>query len=1078
MKNKLKLCFILLLGIAQISLAQNTISGIIRDANGPLPGANVIELGTNNGVSTDFDGNFQITVAEGASIEISYTGYFTQTIEVGDQSSFDILMEEDTEQLDEVVVTSLGFTEKRDKLGSTYSVVSTGAVQRSGEATFANALSAKAAGLSVTRSSGDPGAGSRIRIRGANTILGSSEPLIIVDGSPLNSSITKIVNGGSSSSGAVNFGSRLNDINPADIASVQVLKGASAAALWGSRAANGVIVITTKEGQSGKAKITFSTTYSFDEISERIPRQSVWGQGQNGSYSPTRAESWGDYIPDRAGGADIVDTSGGFFTSQNGNIYYPIITKNSRETFIEENFNAAFQTGTFIQNDLNISGGNDKNTYFFSLTNLQQEGIIRGSTYDRTNIRFNYNAKLNDIMDLSNKVAYTYSSANMTQGNSNVGGIQLGHLRTPADFDNRDYIGVYTNSSGEEFPRRHRSYRRYLANNANPIYNNPLWTTKEQLSLNQVNRITVTPQLTIKPKEWLQLITRANIDFADDRRTFFFPRGSAGSSITINRRVGSYLEDEIATRDYNIDFIGRGEFSLTDNIDLTAIVGWSLNDRKYNRSSGSISDFLVNATKVTTALNSSQESSTFENVKSFTRSNRGYAVLNFGINDELFVNMTGAVEASSTIKGSFFYPAADVAWDFTNSALDSSIISFGKLRASYGIVGVQPAPHRFDTLAEGGFSYSTYSDPLVIDSFGGGFRLDNNLGNPDLKPEMKTEWEIGTDLRFFNNDLTFSFTYYNNKIEDILLNVSLSPSSGFSTQYGNFGAMKNKGYEIDLGWNAIQKQDLNLNTTLNWSRNVNEVTDLYGTSVVNMSPGASVQSVALVGSPLGTLFGTGSRTNPDGSFDLDENGFPQITSSFVVLGDPNPDWRAGLGLNLSYKKFNLNVVLEHSQGGEFSPRTLHVLKRFGTTTETANRITLTEPLVNVKGTTFPAGTTIRGNVKNFGGGNVLLDEQWYRRSIGGGFGDNQAYNFSIYDATWTKLREISLSYTLDSPSLKSTIGLSSVRFTLTGRNLININNIPGIDPEVNQYGTGNALGLDYFTNPQTQSTLLGVTFNF
>ena len=1078
MKNSLKLVIILFLGVSQIALAQNTISGTIRDGNGPLPGANVIEVGTNNGVSTDFDGNFEISVSDGASLEISYTGYFTQTIEVGNQSSFDILMEEDTEQLDEVVVTSLGFTEKRDKLGSTYSVVSTGAVQRSGEATFANALSAKAAGLSVTRSSGDPGAGSRIRIRGANTILGSSEPLIIVDGSPLNSSITKIVNGGSSSSGAVNFGSRLNDINPADIASVQVLKGASAAALWGSRAANGVIVITTKEGQSGKAKITFSTTYSFDEISERIPRQNVWGQGQNGIYSPTKAESWGDYIPDRAGGADTVNTSGGFFTSQNGNVYYPITTKNSRETYIEENFNAAFQTGTFIQNDLNISGGNDKNTYFFSLTNLQQEGIIRGSTYDRTNIRFNYNAKLNDIMDLSNKVAYTYTSANMTQGNSNVGGIQLGHLRTPADFDNRDYIGVYTNSSGEEFPRRHRSYRRYLGNNENPIYNNPLWTTKEQLSLNQVNRITVTPQLTIKPKEWLQLITRANIDFADDRRTFFFPRGSAGSSITINRRVGSYLEDEIATRDYNIDFIGRGEFSLTDNIDLTAIVGWSLNDRKYNRSSGSISDFLVNATKRTTALNSSQESSTFENAKSFTRSNRGYAVLNFGINDELFVNVTGAVEASSTIKGSFFYPAADVAWDFTNSALESSIISFGKLRASYGIVGVQPAPHRFDTLAEGGFSYSTYSDPLVIDSFGGGFRLDNNLGNPDLKPEMKTEWELGTDLRFFNNDLTFSFTYYNNKIEDILLNVSLSPSSGFSTQYGNFGAMKNKGYEIDLGWNAIQKQDLNLNTTLNWSKNVNEVTDLYGTSVVNMSPGASVQSVALVGSPLGTLFGTGSRTNPDGSFDLDENGFPQITSSFVVLGDPNPDWRAGLGFNLSYKKLNLNVVLEHSQGGEFSPRTLHVLKRFGTTTETANRVTLTEPLVNVKGTTFPAGTTVRGNIKDFGGGNVLLDEQWYRRSIGGGFGDNQAYNFSIYDATWTKLREISLSYTLDSPSLKSTIGLSSVRFTLTGRNLININNIPGIDPEVNQYGTGNALGLDYFTNPQTQSTLLGVTFNF
>ncbi|MGC6503203.1 MAG: SusC/RagA family TonB-linked outer membrane protein, partial [Flavobacteriaceae bacterium] len=1064
---------------SQGAFAQKVIRGTISDANGPLPGANVIEQGTDNGVSTDFDGNYQITVSDDSSVlEISYTGFLSQQVSIDGQSSIDVMLEEDTQLLQEVVVTALGFTEKRDKQGSTSSIVSTKAVVRSGEATLQNALSGKAAGVSVARTSGDPGAGSRIRIRGANTILGSSDPLIIVDGSPLNSATTKIVNGGSSNTGAVNFGSRLNDINPADIASVQVLKGASAAALWGSRAANGVIVITTKEGQTGDAKITFSSTYSFDEISERVPRQSVWGQGRNGNYSPTLAESWGDYIPDRSGGADEVNTSGQFFTAADGTVYYPITTKNSRDTFIEENFNAAFQTGTIWQNDLNMSGGNANNTYFFSLSNLQQEGIIRESTYDRTNLRFNYNAKLNDWMNLSNKVAYIFTSSNLTQGNSNVGGIQLGHLRTPADFDNRDYIGTYTSASGEEFPRRHRSYRRYLGNNANPIYNNPVWTTKEQLSLNQVNRITLTPQLTIAPTEWLQIIARGNIDFADDRRTYFFPRGSAGSSITINRRIGEYLEDEIATRETNFDLISRAEFDLSDNIGLTATVGWSLNDRKYNRSSGSVSDFLVNVTKMTTALNTSLEASSFENIKSFRKSNRGYAILNFDIAEELFVNLTGAMESASTMSDSFFYPAADVAWDFTKSTLDSEAISFGKLRASYGIVGVQPAPHRFETLAEGGFSYSTYSDPLVIDSFGGGFRLDNNLGNPNLKPEMKTEWELGTDLRFLDNSLLFSFTYYNNKIEDILLNVSLSPSSGYSTQYGNFGEMKNQGYEIDLGWNAIQKQDLNLNASLNWSRNINEVTDLYGTEVVDMSSGASVKSVALVGHPLGTLFGTGSQTNPDGSFDLDENGFPQLTSEFIVLGDPNPDWRAGLGINLTYKKFDLNVVVEHSQGGDFSPRTLHVLNRFGTTQETANRVTLTESLVNYKGNTIAAGTTVRGNVRDFGAGNVLLDETWYRTGIGGGFGDNQAYNFSIYDATWTKVRELSLSYTLDAPSMKSSVGLDSVRFTLTGRNLININNIPGIDPEVNQFGTGNAIGLDYFTNPQTQSTLLGVTFNF
>ena len=1075
MKNFFRISLILL---SFTTYGQNKITGTVFDSDGlALPGATVIIENTNTGVSTDFDGNFEIEVDQGQVLQFSYIGYLTQDVTVSGQDAISVSLQSDN-QLDEVVVTSLGFTEKRDQQGSTYSVVSTGAVQRSGEATFANSLSGKAAGVSITRTSGDPGAGSRIRIRGANTILGSSSPLIIVDGSPMNSETTKIVNGGSSNTGAVNFGSRLNDINPSDIASVQVLKGASAAALWGSRAANGVIVITTKQGQSGDAKITFSSTYSFDEISERIPRQNVWGQGQNGVYSPTRAESWGDYIPDRSGGADTVDTSGGYFTSQNGTAYYPIITKNSRETFVEDNFNAAFQTGTFWQNDLNISGGNDKNTYFFSLSNIQQEGIIRGSDYDRTNIRFNYNAELNDWMSLSNKVAYTYTNSNLTQGNSNVGGIQLGHLRTPADFDNRDYIGTYTSSSGEEFPRRHRSYRRYLGNNENPIYNNPLWTTKEQLSLNQVNRVMVTPELRIKPNDWLQLIARANVDFADDRRTFFFPRGSAGSSITIKRRLGEYLEDEIATRNTNYDFIGRGEFDLSKNINLISTVGWSLNDRKYNRSSGSVSDFLVNVTKVTTSLNGSQEASSFENAKSFSRSNRGYAIFNLGVSDELFVNLTGAIEASSTMSDSFFYPAADVAWNFTNTAINSDVISFGKLRASYGIVGVQPSPHRFDTLAEGGFSYSTYSDPISIDSFGGGFRLDNNLGNPNLKPELKTEWEIGTDLRFFNNDLTFSFTYYNNKIEDILLNVSLSPSSGFSTQYGNFGAMENQGYEIDIGWNAIQKDDLTLNASLNWSKNQNEVTDLYGTTFVDMSSGASVKSVAIVGYPLGALFGTGSRTNPDGSFDLDQNGFPQLTSEFVVLGDPNPDWRGALGLNLIYKKFNLNLVVEHSQGGDFAPRTLHVLKRFGTTEETNNRVTLTEPLVNVKGTTFPTGSVIRGNIEDFGGGDVLLEEQWYRRDIGGGFGDNQAYNFSIYDATWTKVRELSLSYTLDSPSLKTSVGLNSIRFTLTGRNLININNIPGIDPEVNQFGTGNALGLDYFTNPQTKSTLLGVTFNF
>ena len=1057
----LSLCICLSL-FAQQAFSQ-TISGNVTDEAGvPLPGANVIIEGTSTGVSTDFDGNFQIQVEQGQVLQFSFIGYMTKNITLEGQDTINTSLEPDN-QLEEVVVTSLGFKVLRDQQGSTSSVVSTNAVVRSGEPTLLNSLSGKAAGVQIRRVSGDPGAGSTIRIRGANTISGASDPLFIVDGVPMNNSSNyNSGDGRGSRAGGVSNGSRINDINPSDIASIEVLKGASAAAVWGSRAANGVVVIRTKEGQSGDAKITFSSSYSFDEVSEKIPMQDTWGQGRGGVYGATRAESWGDYIADRAGGVDTFNTSGQFFTAQDGSLYYPITAKNSRETFVDKNWDNAMQIGAIFQNDFTVSGGSEGQKYFFSLSNLSQEGIIIGSAYDRTNLRFNYNAKLNDVISLSNKIAYTYSVSDRIQGSSNTAGIMLGLLRTPADFDNTDYIGTYTSSSGEETLNRQRSYRRYLGNSQNPSYNNPGWTVNEQTSRATVNRFTATPEITITPNNWLKIIGRGNIDFADDRRTTLYPIGSAGSAFN----NGAFFESEIAQRQYSFDLIGRATTELTSDV------------RQYNRNSGSVTGFLVDSQKQTTSLNSAAEATSFQNFRTFRRSNRGYAVLNFDIFDQLFVNFSGGLESSSTVNGTFFYPSVDAAWNFTESVLESSVLSFGKLRASWGQVGVQPSPHQFQTLAEGGFSYSSYSDPIDIDSFGGGFRLDNNLGNPNLEPEIKTEWEIGTDLRFFDNDLTFGLTYYDNKIEGILLDVNLSPSSGFSTQYGNFGSMTNNGIELDLGWNAIKKEDFKLSTSLNWSKNTNEVTDLFGTETINLSPGASASSRAIVGQQLGVLFGTGSQTNPDGSFLLDANGFPQITPSPVILGDPNPDWRAGLGFNLNYKKLSLNVVIEHSEGGDFMPRTLWVLHRFGTTEATSNRVTLSQDLVNYRGNTVTAGTTVRGNIKDFGGGQVLLDENWYRTGIGGGFGDNQAYNFGVYDATFTKVRELSLSYLLDGDGLNSILGLDNIRLTATARNLININNVPGIDPETNQYGVGNALGLDYFTNPQTKSVLFTAAFNF
>jgi TonB-linked SusC/RagA family outer membrane protein len=1059
-----------------VLIAQKTVTGTVLDSEGePMIAVNVIEKGTTNGTATDSEGKYSLSVAGESSVLVfSFTGYKTQEITVGSQSTVDITIQEDAEVLDEVVVSALGFTQNKDQLGSTYSKVDPGDMNRSGETTLINSLAAKASNVQISSPNGDPGAGSTIRIRGANTISGSSNPLIILDGVPISNST--IYGGGNNvtggRTGGVSQQSRLNDINPNDIESMQILKGASAAALWGSRAANGVIVITTKNGKRGQPKISYKFSRSFDQVHERVPMQTIWGQGRSGVYGATRAESWGDYIPDRSGGADDVDQSGQYFEAEDGTLYYPIDNKNSTETFVDQNWDQVFQTGGFAQHDFSISGGNERATYFFSFGRLDQEGIIRNSDYNRTNLRLNNKFILSDWLTVTSKAGYTNSFSNRIQQNSNTAGLMLGMLRTPPDFDISDYKGTYYDSGGGAFTGRHRSYRRYLGgSSSNPIYNNPLWTINEQTSETQVNRFIMSNALNINPTSWLSFIVRGGVDYTQDTRVYFFPIGSAG-----DRNPGVLAEDLINNRELNFDAIGKANFNLTDEIALNATVGWNINDQSRRINSANITGFLVNADKTTSDLNTAAENSTFSNTKRFLRTNRGYAIFAFDMFRQLYISLSGALEASSAVEGTFFYPAVDVAWQFTE-ATEIPGLSFGKLRASYGVVGVSPPPHVNQTLAESGFSYSTYSDPLNISLFGGGFRIDDDRGNPNLQPEFKTEWEIGTDLRFLDDKLALTATYYQNRIEGMIIAVDLAPSFGYDTQFDNAASMENRGFEADLDYTIVDNNDLNIGILANFGRNRNEVTDLAGTETIDLS-GASVSSRAIVGQQLGVLYGTGSQTNDDGSFILNDDGFPQITTSPIILGDPNPDWRGGLGLRAGWKGFNLNVLFEHSQGGSFSPRSLWVLRRFGTTAETANRVTLTEDLTNYAGDVIPAGTTVRGNIEDFGGGNVLLDESWYRTGIGGGFGDNQAYNFSIKDATFTRLRELTLSYTLNNDAFKNATKLGSINLAFTGRNLFTWDGIEGIDPQVNQIGVSNGFGLEYFTNPSTRSFLFTLTVNY
>ena len=1088
---KMRNCFFITAFVfTSFVFAQSTIEGTVSDESGnPLVGANVIVEGTSFGAATGVNGDYTINVSAGTVdgntvvIMASYIGYksTSTSVEVPVDGSVNqnFSLTIDPIGLKGVSVTALGFTANRDEQGSSSVSVAAADMTRSGESLMANSLAAKASNVIVNAQAGDPGASTSIRIRGANTISGASQPLIVIDGMPINNST--VYGGGNNISGGRSAGtvqqSRINDLNANDIESVEVLKGASAAALWGSRAANGVVMIKTKDGDAGRVKMNYKRTMSYDEIHERIPMQDTFGQGRNGSWT-THAESWGDRISDRAGGADEVESSGQHFVSEDGTFtQYEIITKNSKDTYVDENWNQAFQTGQYTQDDFQVTGGDASRTFLFSYSRLRQDGIIRNSFYDRDNFRLNTKFRLSDKISMSSKASYTYTNSNRIQQSSNVTGLMLGLLRTAPDFDITHYKGTYTSSSGVEYGGRQRAYRRYMGgSSSNPIYNNPLWTIYEQKAGTKVDRFMMTNEMTITPDDKTSFVIRAGIDAWGDDRSWFYPVGSSGS-----RNAGVFAEDALTNREVNYDFIVRRNLDLGSSMSLNVTAGYNWWDRAYNRTSFNIASFLVNTDKETVNVNTAAEASTVDNGKLFIRSGRTYALLSLSAMDNLFVNFSGVSEEHSTISDPYFYPAMDLAYQFTDM-LAGTPLSFGKFRLAWGQVGVRPSAHRFETLAESGFSYSAYSDPLDVSLFGGGYRVDDDKGNPELKPELKTETEFGLDMRFLDDRFSLSITSYQNNIEDMLINVSKSPSTGYDTQYMNAASMENKGLELDGSFLLMNQADKALDLYFNWAKNENTVTNLAGTEVIFLGTG-SVNSVAIVDHSLGALYGTGSETDDgtvDGTLILNEIGFPQITSLPIVLGDPNPDWRGTIGLNARWQNFNMNVLFEHSQGGDYSPRTQWVLRRFGTTAETGNFIESTPmELINVDGDTIAAGSSVRGTIHDFGGGDVLLDEAWYRHGIGGGFGDNQAYNFAVKDATFSRIRELSLSYTYTSPAFRESTKLSSVTLRWTGRNLWAwYKELVGLDPATNQAGVANGFGLDYFTNPSTKSYLFTVSVNF
>ncbi len=1063
---------------------QKQITGTITDNFGvPLPGVNVIVKGTSTGTSTDFDGNFSLDVDEDATLVISYIGFKTVEIVVGDQTVITVALEEDAASLDEVVINALGFAVRTDKLGSAVSSVKSEAMVRSGETSVANAIQGKMSGVNITRSNGDPGSGSNIRIRGANTIFGSTQPLIIIDGIPVSNSNTQ--GGASSSTGnGTSQQSRLNDINPNDIETLQVLKGASAAALWGSRASNGVVIITTKSGKKG-FRVSFKTSLALDEVTATAPLQSNYGQGLSGRFRYGYLHGWGDEISTRAGGEDAFDTSGAYFIGdQTGRTYYDIPDgtttnlhggKNSKETFLDKNFDQVFQTGVLLEQSVSISGGDDTSNIFFSLGNTDHEGVVRNNDYKRHTVNISANKKFSDYISLKLKGKYSRVSANRIQQNSNTAGLLLGFYRNIADFDIEDYTGTYVSASGAETSGRHRSYRNPIGASERPFYNNPLWTTNKQKAPNTVNRHIYSAELDVFPVEGLNVKLRGGVDTYSDDRTYLYPRGSARTG-TQPRLEGNLTFESIGATELNFDAIAKYDRDLTDKITSSFVLGWNVNDRKFNRETTVGSDFIVND-EIYTLDNSRIIQA--DNFISHRRSNRGFLTANFGIDNQLFIDLSGTVEAASTIKDPFFYPAASAAWQFSDAGFfpEDSFISFAKARLSWGKVGIQPGIYRSATNYEGDFTYSNgIFGNLSSTNHGGGFRLDNQLGNANLKPEIKTEIEGGLELRFFNNVLSTSFTYYTNDIEDILLTLDRAPSGGFTSIYTNGAAMKNSGFEFEFNANLLRDNDnWSFSPYGNFATNKNEVTSLAGADIQALTGFGTGDSVAAEGYQMGAIFGGKLPRNADGSIELDANGFPVGTPVYDIIGDPNPDWTGGLGFNLGFKNLSMNVLFEHSQGGDFYDMTRQINSQRGFSAESGNKVTIpTGGVVDVNGNAYTAGDIVRGNLYDFGAGDVLLEQNWYR---GNGAGNRGFSELWLQDATWTRLRELTLTYSLGQKVLDK-LKLSAVAFSVTGRNLVLWTDVIGNDPDKNFAGVGNSRGLDYYTNPSTKSYMFNLNITF
>ncbi|MCC6462749.1 MAG: SusC/RagA family TonB-linked outer membrane protein [Saprospiraceae bacterium] len=1035
--KRLQTTLILLFAIAGLAMGQRTVVGTVKGDDGDaLIGASVRVKGSNVGAVTDVDGKYSVAVPAGSTtLVIMYTGYSTKEVELGASNVVDVQLASG-QVLQEAVVTAMGITRSEKALGYTVSKVDGSTVTGSGEVNAIQALAAKSSGVQVIGSGGTPGASSKILIRGNSSFQLDNQPLIVIDNIPYDNAVNTVIGGDypfNPNLQGVNESNRALDINPDDIENISVLKGPSASALYGTRAANGVIMITTKKGAKGKLKVSYNASYSTDEVNRLPELQQQYGQGAGGGAAVRDANNV-------IIGSNPVGNPG----TETANNWGPAITGQAFD-----NLDTYFQRGKSISNNFSISGGNDNTTFRFSYGNANQTGIVPNTDLKRNAFRISATTGVEKFKVTVN-AAYTTIQDTKAQNGSNLSGVMLALTRMPADFDVLGGTGAkgYENADG--------SQHTYFS-----AYDNPMWSAYHNPNTSNLGRFTASVGFDYMPLDWLTFTMRMGTDMYNDKRRQIWDIGSQNFDPR-----GEVWESNIRHEELNTDFLARINKRFGD-ISTSITLGSQLNHRSdiINFARGSV----LAAANYYNLKNASILYA--DNDEKIRRVAGVFGTLDIGYKDFIYLTVGARNDWASTFgpkaKNSFLYPNASLSFVPTELMESSDILSYLKIRASFAQAGREPLIYS---------SRTYYGRPTFTDGFTNGIGFPylgqngfvigisnpNVLGNEVLRPEINTSYEAGFDIHLWKRRARAAFTYYHSKSTDLLIQRPIASTSGFAFYTSNAGEMENKGVEIDLDVDVVRSKDFTWTVGGNFTRNRNKV--------LKLAPGVDQFSVetaftginpfAIVGQPYGALFGSKWERNDQGQLIIGANGLPLVNRQDNFLGNPYPDYTIAARNTFKFKGLSLTALVDIREGGALWNGTYARLNRIGRTQESADGRDKYYIIDGVKADGTP--------------NDIRISALQYFSTFKGDGGAYAVEN-AIQDGSWIRLREVTLNY--DFPKFADFIG--GLGIFVTGRNLWLKTDYQGVDPETSLTGAGsNTGGFDYFNMPNTRSFIVGLRANF